>query len=131
MDENADARGALTPVLEPGTESERLAGVKSSRLRVGAFSRVGPSVEACARVRAWTRARFELPDDATVLVSQVACSRPGCPPLETVIAFWSEGEARRHFKIFKPVGAVVLDDYPPAWLKDALCASDAPDFECC
>jgi hypothetical protein len=85
---------------------------------------------ALDRVREWTRARFALPDEATILVSEVACQLPGCPPLETVIAFW-EGETRHHFKIFKPVAEVVNDDLPFAWLKDALAVSEDFVCECC
>ena len=82
---------------------------------------------ALGRVREWTRARFGLPEEAAILVAEVACAVPGCPPLETVIAFWS-GERRHHTKVFKPVREIVEDDLPPSWMKDALAVSD--DFEC-
>ena len=78
-------------------------------------------------LRAWTRVRFNLPDGAAILVAEVACAVPGCPPLETVIAFWS-GERRHHFKVFKPLSEVAEDDLPPRWLMGALAAPD--DFEC-
>jgi nitrate reductase delta subunit len=87
-------------------------------------------VAALDRVRAWTRRRFALPVDATILVSEVACTLPGCPPLETVIAFW-EGETRHHFKIFKPVAEVVYDDLPFAWLKEALAVPEDFACDCC
>jgi hypothetical protein len=76
------------------------------------------------------RAQFRLPDDAAILVSEIACSVPGCPPLETVVAFWTAGERRHHFKVFKPVKEVVHDDLPPGWMKDAL-AFEAGDCSCC
>jgi hypothetical protein len=72
-----------------------------------------------------------LQHDATVLVSGIACSRPGCPPLETVIAFWTERQTRHHFKVFKPIDEVVLNDLPAAWLRDVLYAIGGTDFECC
>ena len=34
---------------------------------------------ALAQVREWTRARFDLPEDAAILVSEIACGLPGCP----------------------------------------------------
>jgi hypothetical protein len=86
---------------------------------------------ALDRVAAWTRERFKLADDAAVLVSQVACALPGCPPLETVVAFWTQGDRRHQFKLFKPVKDVVADDLPPAWLKSALFAVDGIGCECC
>jgi len=85
---------------------------------------------ALDRVRAWTRARFALPDEATIVVSEVACALPGCPPLETVIVFWI-GQTRHHFKIFKPVAEVIHDDLPFAWLKDALAVSEDFVCDCC
>src|SRR5262245_21267243 len=93
-----------------------------------AFSKKSPEHRAALdRVREWSRARFRLADDTVILVAQVACAVPGCPPLETVIAFWSE-ERRHHFKIFNPVAEVTRDDLPPGWLKPALAVPD--DFEC-
>jgi hypothetical protein len=99
-------------------------------IRIGAFNTTPGCDEAVARVQDWTRERFALPERATVMVIELACRRPDCPPLETVVAFWDE-EQRRHFKVLKPVAEVVPGDLPPAWLKDALCAEPADDFACC
>ena len=82
---------------------------------------------ALDRVREWTRERFKLSEEAAILVAEVACAVPGCPPLETVIAFWADGR-RHHTKIFKPVAEVASDDLPPSWYKGALAVSD--DFVC-
>jgi nitrate reductase delta subunit len=94
------------------------------------FGRKPPEHAAAEQVRAWTRARFGLPGDAVIMVAQLTCAVPGCPPLETVIAFWIEG-ARHHFKVFKPVAEVAEDDLPPAWLKNALADQDGIGCECC
>jgi len=100
--------------------------------------RIGPALKpdpertaALERVRGWTRARFGLREDAAILVAQVACSVPGCPPIETAVAFWT-GQATRHqFKLFKPVIEVVEDDLPPSWMKTALIVDEDSGFECC
>src|SRR5258708_15920687 len=86
--------------------------------------------EALARVREWTRERFTLPEEATILVSEIACGLPGCPPRETVVVFWVD-EKRYHFKIFKPVREVVGDDLPFAWLKDSLAVPEGFACACC
>jgi nitrate reductase delta subunit len=83
-------------------------------------------IQAIDRVREWVRARFAL-SDAAILVAEMACGLPGCPPVETVIAFWLD-ERRHHFKVFKPVAEVVADDLPPRWMRPALAVPD--DFEC-
>ena len=75
-------------------------------------------------------ARFRLASDTAILVAEVACAVPGCPPIETVIAFWSD-ERRHHFKVFKPVADVADDDLPPWWMKRALAVSDDFQCECC
>ena len=92
-----------------------------------AFSKKSPEhIAAVDRVRGWVRERFVLGDTA-ILVAEVACAVPGCPPVETVIAFWS-GERRHHFKVFKPVQEVVSGDLPPRWYMGALAVPD--DYEC-
>lgn len=95
---------------------------------------------ALARVEAEVRLRFRLAASTTVLVAELVCELPGCPPLETVIAFWSgegRGESeseidteplRHHYKVFKPVQQVTEADLPPWWMKDALAA--LPDWVC-
>ena len=88
---------------------------------------------ALARVEAEVRRRFKLAPTTTVLVTELACELPGCPPLETVIAFWTgNGEPlRHHYKVFKPVQQVTQADLPPWWMKDALAVP--PDWAgaCC
>ena len=86
---------------------------------------------ALDRVREWTRARFKLANDAAILVTEVSCALPGCPPLETVVAFWTENDTRHHFKLFKRADEVVADDLPPWWMKNALVAVEGSDLECC
>jgi len=95
-----------------------------------AFSKKSPDhLHALDRVRAWVRERFKLGDEA-ILVAEVACSIPGCPPIETVIAFWT-GERRHHFKVFKPVAEVTSDDLPPSWMKQAMAVPDDFQCDCC
>ena len=86
---------------------------------------------ALHRVKEWTRQRFKLPDDAAILVTEVACGIPGCPPIETVVVFWTEGDRRHHFKVFKPAAEVVEDDLPPSWMKTALAVDEMLGCECC
>jgi hypothetical protein len=111
--------------------SNQRIGVNIGSIRLAGFSSAPTNHETFARLREWTRERFKLAEDAAIFVTQVACPHPGCPPLETFVAFWTETQTRHHFKIFKPIEEVVFDDLPPAWLKDALCAIDGTRFGCC
>jgi nitrate reductase delta subunit len=96
-----------------------------------ALKRSPEHVAALALVRDWTRARFKLPEEAAVMAAEVACRQPGCPPLETVVAFWSDAGQRHQFKIFKRAEEVVEDDLPPAWLKGALAVDEDAELDCC
>jgi nitrate reductase molybdenum cofactor assembly chaperone NarJ/NarW len=87
----------------------------------------GPALDC---VRKWTRARFHLTDDETVMVSEIACAVPGCPPVETHVVFWT-GAGRHHFKVFKPLADVIEDDLPPAFMKNALVWAEGLEWSCC
>lgn len=100
----------------------------------GALSlRKSPAQRAALRqIKRWTKERFALRDDETILVAELACALPGCPPLETVIAFWTnDGANRHHIKIFKPALDVTEDDLPPKWMKAALIIHDSFGCDCC
>jgi hypothetical protein len=82
------------------------------------------------RVRDWTRTRFALTGDETVMVSEMSCAVPGCPPVETHIVFWTAA-GRHHFKVFKPLAEVAEDDLPPAFMKNALVWAEGLECSCC
>jgi nitrate reductase delta subunit len=82
------------------------------------------------RIGTWTRARFALAMDETVMVSEIACGVTGCPPIETHIVFWTD-QGRHHFKVFKPLADVIEDDLPPAFMKNALTWIEGAECSCC
>lgn len=84
---------------------------------------------ALEKVQDWTRRRFKLPAQATVLVSEMACALPGCPPLETVVAFWTEDDRRHQFKLYKPMREVAYEDI--GWLIGSLTAHEGGGWDCC
>jgi nitrate reductase molybdenum cofactor assembly chaperone NarJ/NarW len=97
---------------------------------LGFTKKTAKDTAALDRVRDWTRARFALTDDDTVMVSEVTCSTPGCPPIETHLVFWTAA-GRHHTKIFKPLADVVEDDLPPAFMKNALVWAEGLECSCC
>jgi nitrate reductase delta subunit len=94
------------------------------------FTKKLENTAAADRVREWTRARFSLTNDETLMVSELACSVPGCPPIETHVVFWTAA-GRHHFKIFKPLAQVSEDDVPPAFMKNPLIAPEGFECDCC
>ena len=87
--------------------------------------------QALRRVKDWTRERFGLAEDVTILVTEIACAVPGCPPVDTVVAFWTEDDRRHHFRVFKPAAEVVEDDLPPRWMRDRLIEDEVFGCPCC
>jgi len=89
-------------------------------LRLGGFKKSPEHSRAVELVQSWTRERFSLAADAPILVSELACANPGCPPLQTVVAFWTEAGDRHHFKVLKPIETIAAGDIPREWIDDAL-----------
>lgn len=95
------------------------------------FSNPGAPAPGTERISAWTRERFRLDAGDTIDVTELASTLPGCPPLETVVAFWTADGQRHHFKVFKPADQVLPDDLPPAWMKPALAVPYGYSCDCC
>lgn len=64
-----------------------------------------PAAAITARVKAWVRAELADDDPRSVMITELACTEPGCPPLETVIALLGPGDQTQH-KIHKPLAEV-------------------------
>lgn len=87
-------------------------------------------VDAVEQIREWTRARFALNEDETIVVTESAPTLPGFPPRVTGVVFWTADGTRHHFRSFKRVEDVAQADIPPAWMLGAL-AWDGFDCDCC
>ena len=55
-------------------------------------------------VKDWVREKFPSHKDAIITVTELQCSDPGCPDMETVIAIYDEKKVQ--FKIRKPLNYV-------------------------
>ncbi len=88
-------------------------------------------LDAVERLKDLTRSRFDLDMEVALMVSEGDCEVPGGPPVQTVVAFWTQDGTRHRFRVFKPVTDVTDDDIPPAWLKSSLAGDDAIGCACC
>ena len=100
-------------------------------MMLGTFTKSPAHLEAVEQVQQWTRERFALAEDSVIIAAQITCQVPGCPPIETVIAFWGAEGTRYRLKIFKPVEAVVVDDLPVSWLLPSLIDYGDLGCDCC
>ena len=105
--------------------------IRPRKLRMlGSLAQRPEHLLALDRVKEWTRERFGLSPEAAIMVSEIACALPGCPPLETIVLFWTADQTRHHFKVFKRAQEIVDDDLPFAWMRKSL-ASTYDDVGCC
>jgi hypothetical protein len=65
---------------------------------------------AVKSLEASARRLLEADDDAAVVVNELTCMEPGCPPIETVVALLKAGSAPCQAKVQKPLLDVTEDD---------------------
>ena len=61
------------------------------------------------QIRHWTRQNLGFPPDAPIVVKEVPCVKPGCPPIETAIMVFLKGEPPRFYKIQASINEVTFD----------------------
>jgi len=65
---------------------------------------------AIRALKAAARPLFEANDDDAIVVTELQCDEPGCPPIETVVALLRAGAPARQVKIHKSAVDVTVDD---------------------
>ncbi|MBN8729834.1 MAG: hypothetical protein J0L64_04775 [Acidobacteria bacterium] len=69
-----------------------------------------PGASPAALLKRWTREIFGLPEDTVVVVTELHCAEPGCPPLETVIAILESPGVTRQYKLHKAMREISRQD---------------------
>ena len=54
-------------------------------------------------IKSWVSEGLGLTDDVSILVTELQCHEPGCPPVETVIAVLRPGVQAAQVKIHQPM----------------------------
>lgn len=65
---------------------------------------------AIRSLKAAARTLFGAAEDDAVVVNELSCAEPGCPPIETVVALLRAGSQPRQVKVHKPAVEVTEDD---------------------
>lgn len=77
---------------------------------VDLFRRKTPqSGEKQVLIKSWAREHLALAEEP-VVVTELHCAEPGCPPLETVIAIVGGPGLTRQWKFHKPASEVTRED---------------------
>jgi hypothetical protein len=66
--------------------------------------------KAIRALKLTARTLFEAGEDEAVVVNELTCTEPGCPPVETVVALLREGSKPRQVKLHKAAVDVTEDD---------------------
>lgn len=81
----------------------------------------GPSPQL-RELKETVRTLLDLDDDTAVLIRQLACTEPGCPPLETVVVVLPMEGAARRWTLHRPADQITKDA-----LRAALLAAEQHD----
>lgn len=73
------------------------------------------------------RTLLDLDEDTAVVIRQLACTEPGCPPLETVVAVLPMSGPPRRWTLHQPTDEITGDDLKAALLTTASEASEASE----
>ena len=61
-------------------------------------------------IKQWVQASLALPPETTILITELTCTEPGCPPLETVIALLRGPGDNVQQKIHRSIAEVTKDE---------------------
>jgi hypothetical protein len=80
-------------------------------LRIGPTGyRLGGDPADAARIKRWVAEALGAGGETTVMVAELRCAEPGCPPVETSISVLDKPGEPRQRKIHKPMSDVTRDD---------------------
>lgn len=66
--------------------------------------------QAIQQVKAWILDALQLEEETSLMVTELRCTEPGCPPIETVIALLKPSHPTHQYKIHKPVTDITVED---------------------
>jgi hypothetical protein len=72
--------------------------------------RPGHSPDRTAEIKVWAAESLGLSHDVAVLVTELHCTEPGCPPLETIVAILGANGPARQYKIHKSLADLTRED---------------------
>jgi hypothetical protein len=64
---------------------------------------------ALDQIRYWLRQNFAFSKDTPIVIKEVPCVKPACPPVETAIMAMLKNAPPRLFKVQKPINEITFD----------------------
>ncbi|EFH80825.1 MULTISPECIES: hypothetical protein [Ktedonobacter] len=62
------------------------------------------------QVKSWVHQALHPDEDTSIMVTELRCSEPGCPPIETVIALLKTAHPTSQYKIHKTIAEITQED---------------------
>jgi hypothetical protein len=87
---------------------------QSVPLRFSAGTRA-PGAPRIRDVKDWVREAAGASDETTVVVSELTCAEPGCPPVEVVMALLEPGQTPVQKRLHKPLVELSRDEVTQLW----------------
>lgn len=78
----------------------------------------GPKTDEGPRpreIKEWVRVASGASEEATITVTELACTEPGCPPYEVVMAVFEPGQPPRQKKLHRRRSELVEDVVRDLW----------------
>ncbi|HZY74219.1 MAG TPA: hypothetical protein VFE22_14020 [Edaphobacter sp.] len=96
------------------------------------FSSRGPrSSERSNEIKAQVAAVLGLDEEATVMISELACMEEGCPPVETIIAVFRPAMEKLQFRLHRPIAEITAHDIEEMCAQHFNSSSENNHGSCC
>ena len=69
-----------------------------------------PNVENIRNLKIIISEKYNIPENSTLSIAELACHEPNCPPIETIITERNENGKVRNWRIAKPINDIQETD---------------------
>lgn len=74
------------------------------------FNKKKPNVENIRNLKLIISEKYNIPENSTLSIAELACHEPNCPPIETIITERNENGKVRNWRIAKPINDIQETD---------------------
>ena len=74
------------------------------------FNKKKPNVENIRKLKIIISEKYNIPENSTLSIAELACHEPNCPPIETIITERNENGKVRNWRIAKPINDIQETD---------------------
>ena len=74
------------------------------------YNKKKPNVENIRNLKIIISEKYNIPENSTLSIAELACHEPNCPPIETIITERNENGKVRNWRIAKPINDIQETD---------------------